>query len=83
MARVSYANALLLGGGAGFFSKTLTYLYLGQHAGLAASIEMLDRAFSRHHHQDDAGGGIFPRTVKYASCGGRLYPYGLCEVNIT
>lgn len=83
MARVSYDNALLLGGGAGFFSKTLTYPYLGQHAGLAASINVLDRAFSRHRHQDDAGGGISPRTVKYASCGGRLYPYGLCEVNIT
>ena len=83
VANFSYDDALLLGGGAGFLSKTLIYPYLGEKEGLHASIDILDRAFRKHYHKEDRECGISPRTIKYASYGGKLYPYGLCEVKIS
>ena len=83
VADFSYDDALLLGGGAGFLSKTLIYPYLGEKEGLHASIDILDSAFRKHYHKEDRECGISPRTIKYASYGGKLYPYGLCEVKIS
>lgn len=82
---LSYDNVLLLGGGAGFLSKTLTYPYLGKRDGLRRSIEVFgsSRTAKNHHHEDDEACGISPRSMKYVSYGGKLYPYGLCEVTIT
>ena len=37
----------------------------------------------KHYHKEDRECGISPRTIKYASYGGKLYPYGLCEVKIS
>lgn len=83
MAEVSYTDTLLLGGGAGFFSKTLAYPYLGENDGLSFTIDKLGNAFRKHHHENDRNGGISPRTMKYALYQGQLYPYGLCEVSIS
>lgn len=83
MAEVSYTDTLLLGGGAGFFSKTLAYPYLGEEDGLLFAISELGNKFWTHHHEKDWNGGISPRTMKYALYQGQLYPYGLCEVSIS
>ena len=82
-AEVSYDNTLFLGGGVGFFSKTLTYPYLGEKDGLQAAINELNRSFRKHRHEEDRADGISPRTTKYALYEGELYPYGLCEVKLS
>ena len=82
-AEVSYDNTLFLGGGVGFFSKTLTYPYLGEKDGLQAAINELNRSFRKHRHEEDRVDGISPRTIKYALYEGELYPYGLCEVKLS
>lgn len=84
-ADVSYQDALLLGGGAGYPTKTLTYPYLGESAALDEVISVLSqiRAFQKHRHDRDREIGISPRTMKYAQYRGKLYPYGLCEVSIS
>ena len=82
-AEVSYDNTLFLGGGAGFFSKTLSYPYLGETDGLQITIDELSRAFRKHRHEGDYSVGISPRMIKYASYRNELYPYGLCEVKLS
>lgn len=83
MADVSWENAILLGGGAGFFSKTLAYPYFGDRAGEMVQ-DYLASVFRRHGHERDLNRyGISPRTMKYARYEGKLYPMGLCEVSIS
>ena len=75
-------NVLTLGGGAGFFSKSLAYPYLGEERGRAWTIEHLSRAFRAHHHEKDNVLGISPRTLKYGVYRQKLYALGACEVTI-
>jgi len=75
-----YQNCLILGGGAGFFSKTLAYPYWGAEEALQRVSNRLDRSFPKHHHKSDQE--ISPRMLKYAQYCGELYPYGVCEVDI-
>ena len=82
-APVSYQDALILGGGAGFFAKTLAYPYLGTLKGMRYTESCMRRQFSRHGHENDiAKHGISPHTMKYGKYKGRLYPFGVCEVKL-
>ena len=67
-----YQNCLILGGGVGFFSKTLAYPYWGAEEALKWVSDRLDRSFPKHHHKSDQE--ISPRMLKYAQYGGKLYP---------
>ena len=73
---------LILGGGSGFFAKSLAYPYLGEEEGLRWTAEQMKQMFHNHKHERDAENGISPHTMKYARFRGRLYPYGYCGVNI-
>lgn len=75
-----YQKCLILGGGAGFFSKTLAYPYWGAEEAFKRVSCKLDQLFPGHHHGKDQE--ISPRMLKYAQYGGALYPYGVCEVDI-
>lgn len=76
-------NCLILGGGAGFFSKSLAYPYLGEKNGLEWTAEEMSRQFQKHGHQKDRDSyRISPHTAKYAGYGQKLYPYGICEVTL-
>lgn len=75
-------NILYLGGGAGFFSKTLIYPYLGEAQGLAATASYLSDKFRAHHHDRDLTLGIAPHTMKYGRFHGRYYDFGACEVTL-
>lgn len=81
---VSYENALLVGGGAGFFAKSLAYPYLGMPKGMQYTQKIMEEQFRKHHHDEDISEhGISPRTMKYGKYRGQLYPYGVCGVQIT
>lgn len=73
---------LILGGGSGFFAKSLAYPYLGEQEGLHWTVEQMVRMFQRHKHERDAEKGVSPHTMKYARFNGRFYPYGYCGVSI-
>lgn len=74
-------HGLILGGGSGFFSKTLTYPYYGEDA-LDIVIDQMSRSFKKHYHDRDRGLDISPRTMKYTEWDGKKYPFGLCEVTL-
>ena len=75
-------NALWMGGNAGYFSKTLAYPYWKDQA-LGEVSDYMALSFPRHGHRSDREQGISPHTMSYARCNGKLYPMGLCEVEIT
>ena len=80
---VSYQDALILGGGSGFFSKSLAYPYLGAEEGLRHTEGIMIRQFPRHGHDKDRSvHHISPHCMKYGRYQGELYPYGVCEVQM-
>lgn len=76
-----YDRCFILGGGAGYFSKTVTYPYYGKN-GVQVASNLLSRFFKKHHHERDMGAGISPRTLKYTKYQNALYPFGICKVEI-
>ena len=75
-------NILMLGGGAGFFSKSLAYRYLGINDGLKWTSKYLDAAFKDHKHWKDEELGISPHTLKYGKYMQQLSAFGACEVMV-
>ena len=75
-------NLLMLGGGVGFFSKSLVYPYLGEEKGLRWTANQLSYAFRNHHHERDIALGVSPRTLKYGRYRQKLHAFGVCEVTI-
>ena len=80
---VSYQNCLIIGGGSGFFSKSLAYPYLGLHEGMRFTEKTMSEQFRRHGHDKDISKhGISPHMMKYGKYESALYPYGVCGVTI-
>lgn len=79
----NYMNCktILLGGGVGFQSKTVTELYFRKDA-LSVTSDVLNRSFPKHHHERDASEGISPRALKQTDFQNAAYPYGVCEVTL-
>ncbi len=77
-----FENCLVIGGGAGFFSKTLVYPFLGYEEGLKKTADMMQRKFRSHHHERDVSQGISPHTMEYTKYRAEYYLMGLCEVKI-
>lgn len=73
---------LILGGGSGFFAKSLAYPYLGEREGLRWTVDQMTQMFRKHKHALDVQKGVSPHTMKYARFNGRFYPYGYCGVSI-
>jgi len=82
-ASVEYKNCIFLGGGAGFFSKSLVYPYLGEERARKVTAEMMTKFFSKHgHDRDNECHKISPHMLKYAKYRSELYPMGMCKVEI-
>ena len=73
---------LILGGGSGFFAKSLAYPYLGEEKGLRWTAAQMTQMFHKHGHERDIEKGVSPHTMKYARFRDQFYPYGYCEVSI-
>lgn len=82
-ADISFDNCIFLGGGTGFYSKTLVYPYLGEKAGLNYAVDLMNNKFRNHKHLKDKELGVSPRTMKFGLYNGFLYPMGLCEVELS
>lgn len=79
---IRYENTLILGGGSGFFAKSLAYPYLGAEEGLRYVSCEMQQSFKEHRHEEDMALELSPHTMKYTQYDGQLYPYGVCEVTI-
>ncbi len=78
---VSFDDALILGGGAGFFAKTLAYPYLGTQKGMQYTEGIMKAQFPKHGHEWDVSEHhVSPHMMKYGWYQGKLYPYGVCGV---
>lgn len=71
-------NCIVLGGGAGFFSKTVTHQLLGDDDGYEFTKKFLSNSFKKHKHEKDDE--ISPRMRKAAEFSGRLYDMGVCGI---
>ncbi len=83
-------TGLLLGGGDGFFSKTITYPYYRNaddeypyDEALGYVIGLLHGKFPQIPRERDKSAGIAPAMVKYVETNGRAYPMGWCEVSLS
>lgn len=77
-------SCLFLGGGSGFFNKTLIYPYLGYEQALPEVVRHMRKSFSNHHHEkDERGFGISPHCMKFGASNSELHEFGLCEVSLT
>lgn len=76
------SKTILLGGGVGYQSKTVTEAYYGAQA-MGVTMRILDKAFFKHRHlQDGQKEGISPRALKQTDFQNASYGYGVCEVSI-
>jgi len=77
-----YQDALILGGGAGFFSKTFAYELLGKAEGLKFVSNYMKGQFPRHKHEKDLETGISPHRLKYTVYRNQSWHFGVCGVEI-
>ena len=75
------SKTILLGGGVGYQSKTVTNAYYGNQA-MDVTMRVLDAAFRKHRHLQDWQEGISPRALKQTDFNNTPYAYGVCEVSI-
>ena len=72
---------LFLGGGSGYFSKTVTAPWLKEDA-LHYIASWLTAQFGAKNSNDETRYGISPHMLKYTWVGNRLLPFGLCKVEL-
>lgn len=77
-----FQDTLILGGGAGFFSKTIVYALLGQTRGLKFVSDYMQNQFRQHKHEMDLETGISPHRLKHTFYRRQSYHYGVCGVEI-
>ncbi len=75
---------IILGGGAGYVSKTLVYnLFQQREQALGLAAKIMAKQFPRHGHGKDATGyRVSPHMLKTTMYNGRYYQMGRCELII-
>lgn len=74
------SSVFFLGGGAGYVSKTSLYGVMHGREARRQVGEILNKAFSRHNHLDDAAKGASPHMLKCTNYNGQLMQMGACNV---
>lgn len=80
-------NSVWIGGGSGFFTKTILYALLGQEKGVEAAIAIFQKTLpvkisQEHKHYKDKRIGISPHTLKTTKYQGKSYQIGQCILDI-
>lgn len=84
----TFADCILLGGGAGYFSKNIVYPKRSWEEGVRIVSEKMTSKFRIHHHERDIREGISPRALKYTKCKADvsnsevIRQFGVCSVSI-
>lgn len=73
---------ILLGGGAGFVSKTVIYPLYGKRKGVEVTANIFDKTNvpRAHKHWKDKEYGISPHVLKCTRYQGELMPMGMCQI---
>lgn len=77
--RITSPDNIILGGGAGFFSKTVVYNTYAHKDALDYVSEWMEGNFKGHYHESDYDEGISPHTLKYTQYGNSLMHFGVCK----
>lgn len=77
-----YTSCLVLGGGSGYFGKSIHYVMYTKKEAVKKTSEVMMRAFKSHHHENDEQLGISPHMLKYGRFKGRYAPFGLVHVRL-
>lgn len=80
-------NSVWLGGGTGFFTKTVLYSLLGYELGLQTAVDVFVHTLPRkivqdHKHYKDIRWGVSPHMLKYTNYQGKRYHMGECHLQI-
>ena len=79
------SNAVWLGGGSGFFTKTVVYPCIGGRDAVDVVSEIIDATLpnkikNQHHHYKDIRLGVSPHVVKRTRYQGKEYRMGECLI---
>ena len=82
------SDTVWLGGGAGYFTKTVVYPLLGRDQGLRTTVDiyrktMSEKIFNEHGHGKDVRLGISPHILKTTQYQGKSYEMGKCRLMVT
>lgn len=78
----NFSNCIILGGGAGYFSKNIVYPVSPGANGLRSVSNLMNYKFKNHKHNKDIDLGISPRLLKCTTYGNGLYHMGVCQIEI-
>ena len=80
-------GTVYLGGGTGYFTKTVLYPLLGYKEGLRTASRILDQTLppkirEKHGHNLDARKGVSPHMLKCTEYRGKRYQMGMCTISL-
>lgn len=78
-------NTVWLGGGSGFFTKTVLYPLLGKQNGVIVASNVFKNTLSdkinrQHKHDRDKSLGVSPHILKCTQFNGKKYQVGMCRI---
>ena len=81
------SGTVYLGGGTGFFTKTVLYPLLGYSDGLETAIKVFDHTLPRnvgkqHKHYLDKRQGVSPHMLKCTEYRGKRHQMGMCNLKL-
>ena len=80
--RESFENCIVLGGGSGYFGKSIMYPLLGKAKAVKQVSAIMIHEYGNHHHEKDIALGISPHMLKHTKYQNRYYHYGVCQIAI-
>lgn len=75
-----YKGKLLLGGGVGYFSKTVMYNAANYDMALKSAAYIMSREFPMHKHGINFERVLSPHMIKYTEYNNCLMPMGVCDI---
>lgn len=78
----TFENCIVLGGGSGYFSKSILYPYYGKNEAVKEVAGIMQDKFPNGHHENDVKIGISPHMLKHTKYKQQSYHFGICEVKI-
>lgn len=81
------SDSVWIGGGSGFFTKTVLYPLMGEEDGVFSAMKVFEKTLpkevqSQHRHFEDKNDKVSPHMVKYTKNEGKFYQIGMCRLSV-
>lgn len=81
------SDSVWIGGGSGFFTKTVLYPLMGEEDGVFSAMKVFEKTLPeevqrQHKHFKDRNDRVSPHMVKYTKNEGKLYQIGMCRLSV-